>query len=92
MKVFKFSLDRADQRCPGCRWPSHNLYVLAESQESAKQLHRVNKTSLCGDCLCEIMADSGHTVESPKHDDSDDPTVSVDMKASDILKAIAEDL
>ena len=64
MKVFKFSSDGEDQKCGGCGWRVFNLYALGDDLAEAEQ-ELWNEEAICGDCLCEVMADSGHTVESP---------------------------
>ncbi len=65
MKMFKFSLDGTDQKCTGCGWRAWNLYVLADSQEVADAVHTADD-ALCGDCLCEVMEQSGHEIQSPE--------------------------
>ena len=38
--------------------------ILAAQEEAEKHL-KVDVIALCGDCLCEVMANSGHTIQSP---------------------------
>lgn len=62
MRVYKFSLDGADQKCHGCGWMVFNLYTLAHSQEEADRHHEVEEIALCGACMMEILSQSDYVI------------------------------
>lgn len=62
LKVFKFSLDGEAQKCPACGNRVTNLYTLAESDAEAEIYYKDDDIALCGDCLCDILADGSHVV------------------------------
>jgi hypothetical protein len=81
MKVYKFSSDGEDQKCNGCGWHVYNLYSFGESVVVADKALSEGE-ALCGDCLCEVMADSGHTVQAPDAE----PTHCVWLPDADVIK------
>ena len=68
MKIFKFSADGAEQKCPGCGWLVYNLYTMANTQVEADRRHKEDDIALCGDCLCDVMTMGGHEVHGSQVD------------------------
>ncbi|MEM2352153.1 MAG: hypothetical protein QXT26_07075 [Thermoproteota archaeon] len=44
-------------KCGGCNWEVSKLYVLANSKKEAVKLVKNGEAGLCGDCMCEMIAE-----------------------------------
>ena len=51
LKIFEVA---EDEKCGGCNWKVHKLYLLASSEEEAKELYNEHG-GLCADCLVELL-------------------------------------
>lgn len=57
-----------DDYCGYCNWVVSKLYLLAESEEEAKEIYEKNQRGLCGDCIVELIIEThGEIVTSPEH-------------------------
>lgn len=45
-------------KCGGCNWKVSRLYVLANSKEEAVKLVKKGLAGLCGDCMCDMLAEN----------------------------------
>ena len=51
-----YAIGVEEEKCPNCLWPTSTAYVLAESEEQAREL--VKKGAwLCGECMASWLAD-----------------------------------
>jgi len=49
-RIFKVA---ENKKCGFCNWRVENLYLIAETEEEAKELYNVIGSGLCADCLIE---------------------------------------
>jgi hypothetical protein len=64
LKLFEVDQDNDDKKCGGCNWKVSNLYVLATSQEEAEQIYKKGDGGLCGDCMCELLAETSYEIDN----------------------------
>jgi hypothetical protein len=53
-------------KCGGCGWRVSRLYVLANSKEEAVKLVKSGDAGLCGDCVCDMLAEGDYEITSPR--------------------------
>lgn len=56
--------------CGGCNWESSHQYVLAKTEEEARQLYEDGEAGLCGDCMCDMIVEAGYLVANPNLKDA----------------------
>ena len=49
-------------KCGGCGWRVSRLYVLAGSKKEAVDLVKEGLAGLCGDCMCDLLANEGYSI------------------------------
>ncbi len=70
MKMFEVDKEREAKKCGCCNWKVAKVYLMAETQEEANQLfdesgaEDADPRGLCGDCMCELLAETGYTIET----------------------------
>ena len=61
MKMFKVA---EDEKCGGCNWKVHNLYLMGNTKEDAMRAYVENDRGLCGDCMGELLVDGGYEISN----------------------------
>jgi hypothetical protein len=49
-------------KCGSCNWPADTVYQMADTEEGANECFRENHRGLCGDCMCELLADGEYEI------------------------------
>lgn len=62
LKVFRFNVE--GEKCGGCNWSTTVKYVMAVDEEEAKKLLNEGLAGLCGDCLCDLLAEGEYEIVS----------------------------
>jgi len=62
VRVFRFDVRELfgedEIKCGGCNWPTTVIYVIASSQEEARNMILNGHAGLCGSCFAEMLAES----------------------------------
>jgi len=61
MKMFRLE---SEGKCGGCNWAVSFVYVLAETEQQAKELYEKGEAGLCGDCMCDMLSEASYEVVS----------------------------
>ena len=59
MSIYRF---KVDDKCPRCGWRVSTAYVVASSEDEAKNLMG-NGTWLCGNCLADMLVDRSYALK-----------------------------
>jgi len=54
-----------DEKCGDCNWVVNKVFLMAETEEKARELHKENDRGLCGECLVELMMERGYEIREP---------------------------
>lgn len=58
-KIFRVG---QDEKCGGCNWRVSNVYLIADSEEQARELYKENNRGLCADCMVELIMEDNREV------------------------------
>jgi hypothetical protein len=61
MNLFGFEFDEV--KCGSCNWETTQLFVIADTEEGARELLRSGNAGLCGSCMCELLVDEEYEIE-----------------------------
>ncbi|HDD56778.1 MAG TPA: hypothetical protein ENG18_02010 [Nitrososphaeria archaeon] len=59
MRIYRF---RVDDKCPRCGWRVSTAYVVASSEDEAKNLME-GGIWLCGNCMADMLVDGGYILK-----------------------------
>jgi len=59
--MFQFNFD-PPKKCGGCGWRLTQLFVLANSDNEAKELLEADAAGLCDDCMCNLLVDNEYKI------------------------------
>lgn len=51
-----------DEKCGDCNWVVNKVFLMAETEEKARELYKENDRGLCGECLVELMIERGYEI------------------------------
>ena len=66
MYVHLFKLDKR-KKCPACGWKTGRIFVIAETKEEAERMYREEGIGMCGECLCELLAERKYKIINGKN-------------------------
>ena len=72
LKMFEVDRESEYKKCGCCNWEVRKVYLMAETQEEADKLFNESgiedgdPRGLCGDCMCEMLAEAGYTIDNEK--------------------------
>jgi len=49
-----------DEKCGDCNWVVSTVYLMAQTEEEAREQHKENDRGLCGECLVDLMIERGY--------------------------------
>ena len=52
------------EKCGGCNWAVSRLYAYAETQEGANKLYESGEAGLCGDCMADLLVETGYKIDA----------------------------
>ena len=72
LKMFEVDRGNKTKKCGCCNWQVSKVYLLAETEEQADQIFNESgeednePRGLCGDCMCEMLMETGYTIDNEK--------------------------
>ena len=61
LRIYRFGVD--EEKCPHCGWRVSTAYVVASSEDEAKNLVE-NGIWLCGNCMADTLVDREYILKS----------------------------
>jgi len=56
-----------DGKCGDCNWEVSYVYLMADTLDGAIEAFHENHRGLCGNCMCELLAECKYTI-TPRQD------------------------